>query len=199
MRKLSLLAVVLMLALVCAGAAYASSVPEPFPTAGDAYCSFTNGCGNIPPGGQTAFMWTTGDYVQSPIFITGQPFVNSLQYNILYDNVIGGGNSETVDILINNIVVGDFVAPDCNYCGQTYTASGVLNFSNIAPVGGGYQLELMLTNTLPPGGGSIAFEDGGMVTLSGGGQGTTPEPGSILLFGSGIVGIAGLLRRKMQL
>jgi PEP-CTERM motif-containing protein len=33
-------------------------------------------------------------------------------------------------------------------------------------------------------------------TVSGGG-GTTPEPGSILLFGSGILALAGLLRRKL--
>jgi hypothetical protein len=31
------------------------------------------------------------------------------------------------------------------------------------------------------------------------GTGTIPEPGSILLFGSGILGIAGLLRRKLFL
>ena len=29
--------------------------------------------------------------------------------------------------------------------------------------------------------------------------GTTPEPSSILLFGSGVLGLAGLLRRKMNL
>jgi hypothetical protein len=29
------------------------------------------------------------------------------------------------------------------------------------------------------------------------GTGTTPEPGSILLFGSGALGLAGLLRRKL--
>jgi hypothetical protein len=32
-----------------------------------------------------------------------------------------------------------------------------------------------------------------------GGGGTTPEPSSILLFGSGVLGLAGLLRRKMNL
>lgn len=33
----------------------------------------------------------------------------------------------------------------------------------------------------------------------GGGSGTTPEPGSILLFGSGLVGLAGILRRKLNI
>jgi PEP-CTERM motif len=35
-------------------------------------------------------------------------------------------------------------------------------------------------------------------TLAGTGQGTTPEPSSILLFGSGILGVAGVLRRTLN-
>jgi hypothetical protein len=34
-------------------------------------------------------------------------------------------------------------------------------------------------------------------TLTGGGPSTTPEPSSIMLFGSGILGLAGVLRRKL--
>jgi PEP-CTERM motif len=34
-------------------------------------------------------------------------------------------------------------------------------------------------------------------TISGGSSGTTPEPSSIMLFGSGILGLAGVLRRKL--
>jgi len=34
-------------------------------------------------------------------------------------------------------------------------------------------------------------------TISGGTMGTTPEPSSIMLFGSGLLGLAGLLRRKL--
>jgi hypothetical protein len=36
-------------------------------------------------------------------------------------------------------------------------------------------------------------------TLTGGGGTTTPEPSSIMLFGSGILGLAGVLRRKLSL
>ena len=42
--------------------------------------------------------------------------------------------------------------------------------------------------------GTIASE---AFTISGGGSGTVPEPSSIMLFGSGILGLAGLLRRKL--
>src|ERR1017187_6459269 len=31
------------------------------------------------------------------------------------------------------------------------------------------------------------------------GQGTTPEPGTLIMFGSGIIGLAGMLRRKINL
>jgi PEP-CTERM motif len=43
--------------------------------------------------------------------------------------------------------------------------------------------------------GTIASED---FTISGSGSsGTTPEPSSVMLFGSGILGLAGILRRKL--
>jgi PEP-CTERM motif len=42
--------------------------------------------------------------------------------------------------------------------------------------------------------GTIASE---AFTISGSGTGTTPEPSSIMLFGSGILGLAGVLRRKL--
>jgi hypothetical protein len=37
------------------------------------------------------------------------------------------------------------------------------------------------------------------VSVTQGGQGTTPEPGTLVLFGSGLVGIAGIARRKFRL
>jgi len=42
--------------------------------------------------------------------------------------------------------------------------------------------------------GTIASE---AFTITSGGTGTTPEPSSIMLFGSGVLGLAGLLRRKL--
>ncbi|HZL69400.1 MAG TPA: PEP-CTERM sorting domain-containing protein [Candidatus Limnocylindrales bacterium] len=60
--------------------------------------------------------------------------------------------------------------------------------------------------THPPGGGancpSTAYENelgsipSEAFTLTGQGGGTTPEPSSLMLFGSGIVGLAGVLRRR---
>jgi PEP-CTERM motif-containing protein len=98
----------------------------------------------------------------------------------------------------------------------TVTAASPLN------PGQGYWLNL--TNALVPSGDSIYWDEnsgkgcGGVscpstaslttlgtipseaftVSISGGGgTGTTPEPSSIMLFGSGILGLAGVLRRKL--
>ncbi|MGB7556308.1 MAG: PEP-CTERM sorting domain-containing protein [Candidatus Korobacteraceae bacterium] len=200
MRKLfvATLALVFAVCLASATIASASDVPEPFPSVGDNYCSATNGCGTLPAGGMTAFMWTTGDYVQSPVFNTGQSSINSLSYDFMVYDVLGGGNNETVGYFVNGTEVGSIVVPDCNYCGQNMEFSGTFSFGSIGEQGGGFQLEMILQNTIPPGGGSIAFDDGGSATLSGG-SATTPEPGSIVLFGSGLLGLAGILRRKIGL
>ncbi len=45
--------------------------------------------------------------------------------------------------------------------------------------------------------GTIPSEAFTINTSGGGGGGTTPEPSSIMLFGSGILGLAGVLRRKL--
>ena len=47
--------------------------------------------------------------------------------------------------------------------------------------------------------GSIPSEAYTLTGTHGGPPPTTPEPSSILLFGSGVLGLAGLLRRKMNL
>lgn len=169
--------------------------PGNFPTAGDYYCSATNGCGNIPSGGQTAYMWTARDFVQSSIFTnTGITSATDVSVDFFFQDILGGGNTETVYYDVNGIPVAQFIAPDCNYCGSYYEVTGTVNFADIAPVNGGYQLSMVLQNTIPPGGGSIAFADGGSFTLSGT---STPEPGSIMLFGTGMLGLAGVLCRKL--
>jgi hypothetical protein len=64
-------------------------------------------------------------------------------------------------------------------------------------VGGGYQVELVLQNTVPYGGGGVLWSDGGVTGLTYNTYGTVPEPGGLMLFGSGAMGLAGLLRRKL--
>jgi hypothetical protein len=174
------------------------NVNEPFPTAGDAYCSATNGCGTIPAGGQTAFQWTTGDFVISSIFVLPTASVTDLTANWNFQDFLGGGNTETWVALVNGVPVAMATLPDDNFMGDILNVSGTVTFAGIGPVAGGYQVELVLQNTVPFGGGSVAWLDGGITGLSYNTT-TVPEPGSMVLFGSGIVGLAGLLRRKLSL
>src|SRR5437764_10507648 len=81
------------------------TVNEPFPTAGDNYCSATNGCGTIPNGGQTAFMWTAGDFVISSVFVLATQSVTDLTANWQYQDFLGNGNTETWFVLLNGIAV----------------------------------------------------------------------------------------------
>jgi hypothetical protein len=172
----------------------ATVVNVPFPTAGDAYCSATNGCGTIPAGGQTAFQWTAGDFVISSIFVLPTSSVTDLTANWNFQDFLGGGNTETWFVFVNGVAVAQATLPDDAYNGDILNVSGTVNFAGIAPVAGGYQVELVLQNTVPFGGGSVAWLDGGITGLS---YTSVPEPSSMMLLGSGVIGLAGLLRRKL--
>ncbi len=175
-----------------------TTTTEPFPTAGDAYCSATDGCGTIPVGGGTAPQWTAGDFVISSIFVLPTSSVTDLTANWNFQDFLGNGNTETWFVYVNGIAVAQAILPDDAYNGDILNVSGTVNFAGIAPVSGGYQVELVLQNTVPLGGGSVSWLDGGLTGLSYN-TSTTPEPGSMMLFGSGVIGLAGLLRRKLSL
>ena len=167
--------------------ASATEVTVPFPTAGDAYCSATSGCGTIPSGGQTGFQWTTGDYVQSAIFTVPTSSVTDLTADWSYQDFLIGGNTETWNINVNGITVGQAVLPNDFGMGDILTFTGAFDFSDITPVAGGYQVELILQNTIPAGGGSVAWQDGGATGLS-----FVPEPSSLLLLASAALGFLGV-------
>ncbi len=152
----------------------------------------------FPSPGRPSFMFTAGDYVISSVFVLDTQAVTDLTANWSFQDFLGNGGTETWWVLVNGTAVAQTIIPDDSYGGGIGTVTGTVNFAGIAPQNGGYQITLLLTNTVPDGGGAVAWFDGGTTGLSYAG-GTVPEPGSLMLFGSGVLGLAGLLRRKLSL
>ena len=195
----------LALILLAIGIAYGNSaITVNFPSDNSYYCSASNGCDFIGNNGVlTASMWTTGDYV-TETFVTGQPFVNELTVNFgavdNYGTPFDGvpGLTYENDVYINGVEVGMFELEDCSFCRTLVNIYGTVDFDPIYG-SGTYTVSILLAQTADDGYGSQWFSiDNGLgedstVTLS-----SIPEPGSILLLGSGVLGIAGVLRRKLN-
>jgi len=202
MKKHALSIVVALVALcfLTGSIAHAGTLTIPFPAPGNYYCTSIGpppGCGFLgPPGSQTPDMSTAGDFIQSALVTSTLSGVTGLTGSFQYTDDLGGGNNELVYVEVNGTPVADFTALDCNYCGSVITVPVTATFADIAPVNGGYQLAMVLQNTIPSSGGWIAFNDPpGEWTLTG--TSSTPEPSSLIMFGSGVVAFASALGRKL--
>ena len=205
MRRLSFLGAfaILAMCLLASGTAFASGgFTVPFPSNTTFFCSQTN-----PPcdfmgnnGGLTKSMWTAGDFI-TETFFDPTPWVNNLEANWGVVDYYGNhpGAIYENDVYINGIWVGYFYLPDCGFCSTLYTVTGAAYFAPIYG-NGSYNLSIVLAQTAAPGAGSEWFS---VLNASGGAStaffSTTPEPSSILLLGSGLIGIAGVVRRKLMM
>lgn len=194
--KSTLVAITFCAVGLLTSAAYAEIIEAEFPAAGTSYSSATDGSGTIPSGGQSQYMWTTGDFVTATFSGTGLASVTSFSDTFDIIDLVQTGNTLIVDALVNGVDVGSFVVNDCSSCGTQ-----VVNF-NSGPFGpifgaGTYTLAFVLENTLPSGGGSIAFLDGGVATLSSSSPVPEPSTWALMLLGFAGLGLAAY-RRAFQ-
>ncbi|MGH7023249.1 MAG: PEPxxWA-CTERM sorting domain-containing protein [Caulobacteraceae bacterium] len=181
-------------AIFSGGAAAAGTIPISFPAAGDAYFSATNGgAGTIPSGGQTAYMWTAGDYVTQTDNL-GVSSITGFTDTFSIENDLSGDN-ETVEASINGINIGSFTALDCGACDSDQSVTIDETFAPIAGIGGSYTFTFTLEDTLPDGGGSIAFFGDGAGSVTTG----VPEPAIWALMLAGFAGLGVALRRRRRL
>jgi hypothetical protein len=164
-KRLLLAASASTLAFFAASPARAGSFSAAFPAAGASYLSQTEGSGTLPAGGSsTNGTRTAGDYIQQSFSGTGLASVSAFSDTFSIVNSLGG--NEKLAFLINGTSVGSLtVLSGGGGANQTYT----FNSGSFKPIIGGglYTLAIQLQTTLPFGGGSIQFLDGGAGVLTG--------------------------------
>jgi hypothetical protein len=119
------------------------------------------------------------------------------------DGAYDGGYHVTSNILANPFTAGVssvFYAYTSALTGGTGLVLGVSSqdFISYQAIGAGYVFVIADSNT----GDGLSQPYGNQqlyLNFLNGGSSTTPEPGTLVMFGSGIIGLAGVLRRKINL
>lgn len=155
------------------------------------------------PATDSGYLWTAGNTVTSNVF-TDVPSstITGLTENWTYVDALALNVQATWNIEVNGTTIGSETLMGCDGCGinqPSYTLSNSFSFADVAAVSGGYQISLVLQNTMALGDGSIDWPADGTTTLSyadSEAPSETPEPNSLLLLASGLVALGGMARRK---
>lgn len=189
MKAFTFGAVALAASLSLSAGAHASVFPIAFPSSSTSYFSATNGSGTIPSGGESAFMWTTGDNISQTFTGTGLATVGEFSDDFQIQNFLF--ENETVDVSINGTNIGSFEVLADGGSGAFQTVDFSSYFALI-PGAGDYTVAMTLTNTIDLGSGSIAFLDGGVGAFNS----AAPEPETWALMLAGIGGVGATLRSR---
>lgn len=136
------------------------------------------------------YFFLSSHSVSETFTATGLPSLTSLGLHLdLATNSLVNGAHVDFDVLVNGVDVGDI---SFARTAGTGAFDFLFNFLSIAGLGGGDDYNLLLdeNNNVPGGEGSISFDQvNSTATLNG--SGTVPEPGTIVLAGLGLLGLAG--------
>ncbi len=132
----------------------------------------------------------SGDQVSQTYGGTGLGDVSELALDVNVDrNFLHSGGFVDLDVRLNGITVGSFI-----WTQAEGTGIRPLDFAFSPIVGAGtYTLQLIETNNVPPGLGSIAIAKGSEFTLT---SAAVPEPSSLALIGIGSFFRLGIWRRR---
>jgi hypothetical protein len=127
-------------------------------------------------------------------------------WNATILSTVGGTYSgiDTSDTL-SRVVTDGITAgsPTLSTIGDGTAVGGLSLYSEnvVTQWGAGNVVSLLSVNVQQDGSGNDAFDNNLAIWLAAGGGGTqtTPEPGTLVMFGSGILGLFGILRRKLML
>ena len=144
------------------------------------------------------YQWINGDYVGQTVTGTSFGTINQILLSLSYENVLGIGQTQTYDVVINNTTVGSFLINGLDNQGN-YSISDSFDFAPIA--GPNFTVLFRVSSPSTPGGaGSIGWFHGGgnsSFTLSDEGGSAVPEPGTFaLLLGPALAGVWAMRRRK---